>query len=306
MKKLFMIAIMLGALAAQAGLVQLDLHNAYNYDAVATRAEIDYAAGLGKSVYGALGDHALRYVNRLTQPNAFGSDPAGSIKGLAADGLIAGGKYELGKGLTDKYGTATGNAKVNNAVSRLQNGADGILTRTATISLEAADRKKYSNFNVLLNGNRYATTATTVTFGALIQVKYVGDSNWYTVWSESQLGGTGGGAFGGPLDASTYALCSSAWQSVLATDKGYAKYTAPATVMGLGSVYMWELATPLALDPTKTLESFQLTSTTTTASRYNEFILYAATGTEVIPEPATVGMLGLGALVTLLIRRVRA
>jgi hypothetical protein len=196
---------------------------------------------------------------------------------------VAGGTYELAKGVTPKFGTASGNTKVNNCVARLYDNAS--LSFSATINLTAGDQKKYSDFNILVNGSRYATLAGTMS--ATLSVKYVGDATWYSVWTESVSSGNGG-VFGGEYkgDTGTYSKQSAAWRQVAVSDgEGYAKTVSSLTVGGNGSSYMYEFATPIALDSSKVLESFKMDSTTYNKSRVNDFVLYAASATPASSGP---------------------
>jgi hypothetical protein len=301
MKKIITAVIALSASLGFAGLVQFDLSGVYNYDAFVTGEEIAYATG--DTVAGTIGDHAVSY-NHDTTEYAHLVDPnASTYKGIASSGVVAGGKYELGKGLTTKWGTPAGDTPVNNSLVSFF--GDGLTTREETITLAAGDQKQYSNFNILVNGSRYNTGSGP--FSATLSVKYVGDSNWYTVWTETaaigEIGGVFGGAYGG--DANAYSQQSSDWTAIEVSDNGYAKTVSSLTVGGNGRSYMYELTTDAILDPTKTLESFKMVAVQSASNRVNEFALYAATGTEAVPEPATIGMLGLGALVAAAIRRLR-
>ena len=313
MKKLIITGMLgLGALAVHAGLVNFDLSGSFDYDAFTTSAEINAASNNAKTVTSQIGDHGIGVSSTRTTGGSacyLVAPERATFKGIADNGILTGADgrtYLLANGLTTKWGAADGLTKVNNAVGRPFYSGDTALTRTATITLTAADQKKYSDFNLLVTGNRYDTRAGR-TMGAMLEVQYAGDATWYNVWSESVAIDTGapGGVFGGSMVPGA-TKASSAWTAVTATTDGYAKKGAGTyTVAGTGTAIMWELTTPVTLDTNKVLQSFRMTSTTQEASRYNDFILYAATGTEVVPEPATVGMLGLGVLVTMMIRRFR-
>ena len=305
MKKLLMVVMMMGALAARAELVQLNISSSFNYDSVVTDAERANAISAA-SVYAVLGDHRMS----ISGSYAFTYNPTGAAnkQGLPGDGLItatSGRIYEFGKGLPvgeNRYGTNNGATKVNNTVATKGDG------QWVTITLPSGDQQKYSDFNVLMSSRRYAQTKN-VTLTANLEYKYAGDATWYSVINESvnlsAAGSTKGGALGGKFDGggSTAPALDGVWSAVAMPASGMA--SGSPTTFSTTQTYAFELATPVALDNTKTLEAIRIkTGTTTYPGYYNEAFLYGLTAT--IPEPATVGMLGLGALVTLLIRRVRA
>ena len=263
----------LGCFTAQAAVVNFDLSASYNYDAYVTGEEI----ANNINVDGTLGDHTLL---KSVSGWAHLVDPGGTYIGIT-NTTINGGEFELAAGLTgDKFGTATGTTKVNNTVADLSTDGSLATVRTKTVMLEAAQQGKYSDFNVLVTANRYGVR--TVTMTALIEVKYVGDANWYTAWTESQIptAGEPGGCFGGGFNSptGTDSHQSAAWTEVLVNGdiaNGYYKNTSSAS----GTDYMYKLAVAPSLNPAKTLEGFKFTASTTDASRYNDFILYAISAT---------------------------
>jgi PKD repeat protein len=261
------------------GLVHLNISSAFDYDGFVTDEEIAYATGLGQLVPVAIGDHADDYASvrpgngysHIVTPNH------ATYQGIPADGIVDGGNFALANGLSVKWGVAAGNAPVDNSVARFYDGV--ALVKSATVTLNPADQKKYTGLNVLVNGSRYATLAGTMS--ATLSVKYVGDATWYTVWTESVstgLGGVFGGEFSG--DTGTQSKQSSAWTAVTVSDDGYSKVGSGLTVTGPGSSYMYKLTTPAVLDETKVLEAFQMEATTYSKSRVNEFQLFAASATE--------------------------
>ena len=287
------------AALVQASVVNLNLSSAYNYDAYVTGAEI---AANGNPVSSGLGDHSIQY--GMTG-YAHLVNPDGALYKGIPDTIINGGEFELAAGLTgDKFGTAAGTSKVNNSIACLYNASS--LSYTATVMLEAGQLARYSDFNLLVNGQRYGTRSGVV-MSAMIEVKYAGDANWYSIWSESAdiSAGAAGGVFGGQFTGTTYNYQSAAWEAVIVNDavaNGIYKVTSAS-----GTDTMWKLAVPALLDDTQILEGFRLTSSTTAANRINDFILYAASVTPaVIPEPTAAGMLGAGALVAAVIRRLKA
>lgn len=305
MKKIMLTAMfaMVG-LVTQASIVNLNLSGSYDYDAYVTDIEI---AANGNAVMTALGDHSIQ---QGTTGYAHLVAPTGPVYKGITNSFVNGGQFELAAGLINKFGTATGTAKVNNSIARLNTQLANQTTRTATIMLDVGQQAKYSDFNLLVNGDRY-NFRSGVTMGAYLDVKYVGDANWYTIWSESvniSVAGTYGGVFGGQMSGTTASFQSSAWQAVIVNDVvANGIFKGPTTGPASGTDTMWKLATPATLDNTKVLEGFRMTSTTTDAARYNDFILYAASATPmVVPEPATIGMLGLGVMITLLFRRLRS
>ena len=276
----------IGSMVAQATIVNFDLSKSYDYDAYVTGAEI----ANNINVDGTLGDHTLL---KSVAGWAHLADPGGATYKGITNTTINGGEFELAAGLTgDKFGTATGTTKVNNSIGRLSTDGSLATVRTATVMLEAAQQDTYSDFNVLMNANRYGTRSVTMT--ALIEVKYVGDANWYTAWTESQFidAGQAGGCFGGALNgiAATDSHQSTAWTGVLVNGDvsgGIYKNTSAAS----GEDYMYKLAVAPTLSGA-IVEGFRFTASTTDQNRYNDFALYAISGTlAAIPEPGTLGMM---------------
>lgn len=268
-------------------LTHLDISSAFDYDAFVTDEEIAYATGQGKLVPVAIGDHADDYVS-VRPGNGYShavTPNHATYQGIPADGIVDSGGFELAKGLTTKWGVAAGNAKVANSAARFYDGT--ALVKTVTITLTAGDQKKYANLNVLVNGSRYTTTAGP--FSAALSVKYTGDANWYTVWTETAQIGEPGGVFGGEYSGGSGAgnsYQSSAWTPVTVSDgEGVTKVVGGLTVVGVGSSYMYKLTTPAVLDSSRVLEAIKLEATTANKSRVNEFQLFAASAVEAAAEP---------------------
>ena len=280
MKKWIMIAMTACGFVAQATVVNFDLSTSYNYDAYVTGEEI----ANNINVDGTLGDHTLL---KSVAGWAHLVDPGGATYHGIPSTTINGGEFELAAGLTgDKFGTATGTTKVNNTVADLSTDGSLATVRTKTVMLEAAQQGNYSDFNVLMTANRYGTR--TVTMTALIEVKYVGDANWYAAWTESQVPSAGepGGCFGGGFNSptGTDSHQSTNWTAVIVNadvSNGIYKNTAPAS----GLDYMYKLAVAPTVDPLKTLEGFRFTASTTDQNRYNDFALYAISGTTSVDVP---------------------
>jgi PKD repeat protein/peptidoglycan/xylan/chitin deacetylase (PgdA/CDA1 family) len=269
--------------APTGGVVRLDISSAFNYDAVATDAERLYGISQSNQQVGVvLGDHAI---SSTTTKYSFSYNPNGASKGLPTDGLVAGGKYEFAKGLVGaaKYGTVDGTTKVNNTVT-----TKGFNNAWVTITLPIDQQQKYSDFNVLMSSRRYTQTGKTVTLTAGLEYKYAGDATWYSVINESVSSSTDkGGAFGGRFDnaGSTTPATDGVWSSVAMPATGTASGSGP-TSFGTTQGYAFELATPVALDNTKTLEAIRIKTGTSNASYINEGFLYAVTATQAAsPEP---------------------
>ena len=69
----------------------------------------------------------------------------------------------------------------------------------------------------------------------------------------------------------------------------------------LASVFRLQLNNDTAMDSTKNVQFVSFTDNSTTGGTIPELVITTA-----VPEPATIGMLGLGAVITLLFRRLRA
>lgn len=253
--------------AVQTERVYLDLSGAYNYDAFATKAEISANGVLWET----LGDHNLDY-GQLGRVHC-----VGGASGIPADGLVDQQGFELGRGLARKFDSEDGKTKVNNSISFVNRG--DVLKKVATVTLVPAEQRQYATLNVLVNGNRYGHRKEVV-LSAEIEVKYVGDDAWHSLWLENAAidNGEPGGCFGGAADNDEYCHQSDAWVPV-SVSRVIGKTSGNKTVMSSGEIgNMYKLAKPLELDPAKRLEGFRLTATHP-ESRINEFILYAATAT---------------------------
>lgn len=267
MKKLMMLMTVVCVGAVQAENVYLNISSAFNYDAFATDLEMRENGVLATS----LGDHSLDY-GQLGILHC-----AGSSKGVPENGLVDRDGFEIAKGLERKFDSEDGKTKVNNAVSFIEQ--DQETKKVTTITLLPAEQQKYTTLNLLVNGNRYIKRDVTMT--AEIEVKYVGDDTWYSLWKESVdiTNGEPGGCFGGAASKDQYSMQSDAWTDVK-VGSCLGKPSQGKTVASSGSKsYMYKLAKPLELDSSKALESFRMTATTPDKHRVNEYILYAATAT---------------------------
>jgi hypothetical protein len=267
-KQLLMIAAVCCAAAVQAANVFLDISSSFNYDAFATDAEMGANGILAID----LGDHNLDY-GQLGFAHC-----ADSSKGVGSDGLVDQNNFEVAKGLARKFDSEDGKTKVNNSVSFIEQ--DDVTKKVSSITLLPAEQQNYATLNLLVNGNRY-TKRPGIAMSAMIEVKYVGDDVWYTLWSEKVAidNGEKGGCFGGALIQDAYSMQSDAW-TALQTGSHVTKKSEGKTVASSGAKsYMYKLAKPLELDSTKKLEAFRMTATTPEKHRVNEYILYAVTAT---------------------------
>lgn len=300
------LAAMLCTGAAQAGLVSLDISSAFNYDAVGTQAEIAYAntfAGQDHTLMDILGNHDMRYRHTYLGDHA---------DGLPADGIIDGGNFELGRGLDRRYDTADADAKQNNVIRVAANTRE---TNSAEVFLAPAEQQRYTNINFAFASQRYKLeTSKSYDFTASVEAKYVGDSDWYTVWSS--VGGSK--VLGGSFGTGTASGGVLNWQTGTDTPEWALAHTTTlrcgstggagdrSSVVRTEATYIWKFADNLALDSTKALEGFRVSVGTTGANRNNVVNVFAASATPV-PEPATITMtvLGLGAVASRFRRRLR-
>ncbi len=302
MKRMALVVVMMFvgmAMTASAGLVQLDMSSAFNYDAVGTANEIAFCNTQA-------GNHRLSDV--LTQHSMqwsslyLGDDPTG----LPADGLVDGGNFEIGKGLARRYDSADWKpndppmTKVHNCALVTTNNSTG----SVQVDLTAGDQRTYSDINFLLNGRRHSDAGKTYT--AKVEVKYAADAAWHTVWSASGTA-TGGsftsGGVGGQGDWHNATDSDPTWALGFVSDRHMgAAGSDPNRYSNIRNEdrYLWKFSSNLLLDETQVLESFKLTTSTNGVNRQNDFWLFAASANEFIPppipEPAGLGLVGLALL----------
>lgn len=265
--------------------VKLDISSGFNYDGFGTENELTYAdtqTGVPHRLYDILGDHNIKNDANTTTFFA-GTD------GVSVDGLLD--VFELGRGLSRKWDSVDGQTKVNNCFMWAPPGANGFHTGVVEIVLSGVDQKKYADLNFLVSGNRNADL--NITYSAEVEVKYVGDPAWHSVWLSVHNPGDTDlnlGTFGWKWDsvggeaaiwtavdvetASANTKGIEGWQ----TDTDGFKHSLLTARSQYG--YMYKFTTALALDDSKVLEKIKMSSITSTAWRGNWFLLYAATATE--------------------------
>jgi hypothetical protein len=178
---------------------------------------------------------------------------------------------------------------------------DGTITGTGSIGFTVAGATETRNMTLnsqLLAGNTFTTitvTGSTSTTGDFLKI--TNGSNVFTgIWDVDTT--TLWGSVAGSLGASSFNVGTT---GILNFDYDFSNESGDLTVLTGGT---------LTLDQALTFGSATIGGTTLTAGDYaatdltNLGITATGAGTlTVIPEPATIGMLGLGALITLLIRK---
>jgi len=252
--------------------VQLDIHDAFNWDAVGTQGEIDYCWHRWDGNYRIqtiMGDHFVE-----STYCCYAAFPEDGIAGI----------YEIGKGIVGpRYGPATwetGDPELDVTPNSVMAYAWDS-TSTATVPLTEEQQAEYTAINLLFTGRRDGTTCN---YSASVRARYVGDATWYVLWNETNTGGaTAGGSFSsagvGGKGGATYGTDVAMWTLGHTAPKylknggsGANSYSTIAT----GSRYLWTFTTPLSLDPTRVLEAIQI-ETHSSTGKSNAVWLFAAT-----------------------------
>ena len=328
-----------GAGLAAAETVAIDMSSVLNCDAVAENGELQFASWWGTNnptdgtpktptnynIYLVFGQHDIDYSqgNGTCYISQYLSDSTGpNGTNLPMNGVI--GSFEIGKGLTlppgySRYGITNwtyggvppvGTNTVNgpNLVKQTLILSANASSVTGTITLISGQQAKYSSFNLLFNGWRYAATGT---FTTAIQAKYDGDASYTTVWQDVTTT-TGSGQKGGTLasmgcaandneggswkdwdgvDANTFG--TDGYQTVspvcVWSSTGYLQHTVAASVPRVtGSTNyvrrLWAVDTDtgisglqgINLNPVKVLTSLRIIVSTTTTAR-NRLYVYGIT-----------------------------
>ncbi|NLF32399.1 MAG: PEP-CTERM sorting domain-containing protein [Planctomycetes bacterium] len=288
-----MVVAALCAATASAAMQPLTISSAFNYDAVGTVEEIAYCntfTGVDHQLTNILGQHSMYS----------GQTYLGGDGGLPADGIIDGGNFEVGRGLTSRYATAAADAAQSNIIRLRANSRE---TLSAEVVLPAAEQQRYSAINFAFSGERYKFEASKVThYTASIEVRYAGDSAWHVLWLSTGDNATLGGSFGtgnGTSGLSSWDKNTDTadWAVVHATEKRCGTAGSSGSRYSntkAGATYLWKFANDLPLDGSKTLEALRISVSTDGVNRPTGVNLFAASAVPV-PEPATAGLLALGA-----------
>ncbi len=280
-----------------AALVPLDLSAAVHYDGVGTQNEINAHPGTTLNLT-SLGDHSL-FPGEANKSYTNQGSISGTGVALPDDGKI--GSYQL----VNQYDNGTDYLTKANNIIRIN--ARGT-TSSAVVTLAPDEQQQYENFNFLFVSVRSSNAGFNVR--SWITATYtdgtseiVLDTGMVTTEANTPGGTFGSAGIGG----------QGGWKSHVDSDPSVKLALAMTHIAGIAgsparsvireeTAGLWEMAEPIALDSTRTLESLEFSVYSSGSTRDNHLLIFAISATPV-PEPATAALVGLAAPAVLLRRR---
>lgn len=292
----------LGGAPAGATLVQLDISDSFNYDAVGTSAEIAWANTQpgNHRLLDTVGDHDLfstrAYVNQasVSNPNT-GLPDSGALAGFAISQ-----NFQNGNGV-DGYTPA-----LNIIRLATRPNSSTLVTDSITLSLDALQQTNYASLDVLFIQNRSNASGN---FQTVITANYadassavIYDSGLFASSGANQPGGTmgnagvntlAGGDGGGFLignDGSGFVQNAIVTSTSIRSAGSAGSGSAFSVIDNNVSSSIWHLSNPLTLDESKVLESITFAVSSGVNGRQNDLFIFGVNATA-IPEPTTTAML---------------
>jgi hypothetical protein len=295
----------LSAGAAHAAIQQLDISSEFNYDAVGTAGEVAYASGLpsgsNRELYNTLGQHNLLSATgsngtAFTDQNSLTGSLAGKT-GIPENGVITAGSgwvYQLSTNFDNGAASPAYSAAVSNSVIVSSPAAVSV---TSQFAIDPSQQEQYDAMNLIFVGE--AASGGSGGYAASIVAHY-SDGTSATIFTGTPVStgdtfgsaGLNGGGFGAVDNNASITTALAMTGELKFSGSGN---TALSTLVS-GSAYLDTFTTPLALDPTKTLTGFDVTLKGMASHTTSVYIFAADVEIPSVPEPASLALLGLGAL----------